>query len=592
MKTLLRVLGYMRSFWVSETGAYLCMLGINGIRLYSPQLIRRIVDVGISQNQQDVLLSSVLLLFLVTLGQGLLRFGETYLSESVSQGIAYTMRNEVYRKLQSLSFSYHDRSQAGQLLSRLTSDVERLRRITGRGFLSLIDALVLLIGTAIVLFRMQPLLAALSLMVMPLVLLVVRWFMDRMHTMWHERQDRVAILTSRLEQNLRGVSVVRGFAQEPAEIARFGAENDGIYDISMVLARLGSFTMPLIILLASASTVLILWVGGRMVIAGALTLGGLVAFNSYLLQLINPVRRLGFIATMLSESRASAERVFEILDARSDVEDVPGAIKLDGVRGAVTFERVHFAYFDGSPVLSNISFHVEPGQVVALLGPTGSGKSTITNLIPRFYDVTSGAVKIDGLDVRSVTKESLREHIGIVLQETMLFGSTIRENIAFGRPEATQEEIEAAAKAAAAHEFIVRMPKGYDTEVGERGVTLSGGQRQRVAIARALLLNPRILILDDATSSVDTETEQQIQAALATLMEGRTSFVIAQRVSTVRNADQILVIDHGRLVAQGRHRDLIRESGIYADIYYRQLRAEDLAPGEGQPELVLEGRAR
>ncbi|MBM3190218.1 MAG: ABC transporter ATP-binding protein, partial [Chloroflexi bacterium] len=480
MKTLLRVLGYMRSFWVSETGAYLCMLGINGIRLYSPQLIRRIVDVGISQNQQDVLLSSVLLLFLVTLGQGLLRFGETYLSESVSQGIAYTMRNEVYRKLQSLSFSYHDRSQAGQLLSRLTSDVERLRRITGRGFLSLIDALVLLIGTAIVLFRMQPLLAALSLMVMPLVLLVVRWFMDRMHTMWHERQDRVAILTSRLEQNLRGVSVVRGFAQEPAEIARFGAENDGIYDISMVLARLGSFTMPLIILLASASTVLILWVGGRMVIAGALTLGGLVAFNSYLLQLINPVRRLGQIATMLSESRASAERVFEILDARSDVEDVPGAIELDGVRGAVTFQRVHFAYFDGSPVLSDISFHVEPGQVVALLGPTGSGKSTITNLIPRFYDVASGAVKIDGLDVRSVTKESLREHIGIVLQETMLFGSTIRENIAFGRPEATQEEIEAAAKAAAAHEFIVRMPKGYDTEVGERGVTLSGGQRQRV----------------------------------------------------------------------------------------------------------------
>ncbi|MCD6518520.1 MAG: ABC transporter ATP-binding protein [Anaerolineae bacterium] len=575
MKAILRVLSYMRSFWLSEVVAYLCMLGINGIRLLVPQIIRRIVDQGIDAHRLDVLSTSVFLLLGTTAALGILRFGESYLTEKVSQGIAYVMRNQVYRKLQRLSFSYHDRAQGGQLLSRATSDVERLRRITGRGILRIVDATVLLIGTAVVLFRMQPLLAGLSLAVVPFVLIVVRRYMVRMHPLWHGRQDRIAVLTSRLEQNLLGMSVVRGFAQESAEIRRFDAENAKVYEISMKLARAGAFTMPFIVLLASAGTVLILWLGGRMVIAGVLTLGELIAFNSYLLQLINPIRRLGFIATLLGESRASAERVFEILDAKSEVEDAPDAVELGPIKGAVTFDHVSFSYFGRHKVLDDVSFHVEPGEVVALLGPTGSGKSTIINLIPRFYEVTEGAIYIDGIDIRTVTLESLRRQIGIVLQETVLFGSTIRENLTFGRPDATQEEIERAAKAAAAHDFIMNFPQGYDTPVGERGVTLSGGQRQRIAIARALLLDPRILILDDATSSVDTETEQEIQAALANLMKGRTSFIIAQRVSTVRNADRILIIDRGRLVAQGTHEELIRESGIYADIYYRQLRSEE-----------------
>ena len=583
MKAILRVIKYMRAYWLSEVLAYTCMLAINGIHLVRPLIIRRIVDQGIVANREDVLLASVLILFGVTVAQGLLRFGETYFTESVSQEIAYVMRNQVYRKLQALSFSYHDQTQAGQLLSRVTSDVERLRRITGRGFLRMFDAGVLLIGTAIILFGAQPRLAAVSLAVMPLILIVVRQFMERMHTKWHLRQDQVAEMTSYLEQNLQGVSVVRGFAQEPAENGRFMDHLHNIYDTSMFLTRVGSFTMPLIILLSSISTVLILWVGGRMVIAGALTLGGLVAFNSYLIQIINPMRRLGFIATMLGESRASAERVFEILDAKSEVEDAPDAVDIGEIEGRVDFRDVSFAYFDGTEVLSGISFGVEPGQVVALLGPTGSGKSTIINLIPRFYDVSQGSITIDGTDTRKVTAVSLRNQIGIVLQETMLFGSTIRENISFGRTDAAQEEIEGVARAAAAHDFIMDFPDGYDTEVGERGVTLSGGQRQRVAIARALLLDPRILILDDATSSVDTETEKEIQGALANLMEGRTSFVIAQRVSTVRNADMILVIDRGRLVAQGHHEELIRESGIYADIYYRQLRPEN---GQVQPEMA------
>jgi len=585
MRLYWRVLKYMREYWFPQAIAYLCMLAINGVLILSPQITRRIIDEGIGKQRLDVLAWMSLALVGVTILRGAFRFGEGYLSEWVSQGIAYRMRNQLYWKLHSLSFSYHDRAQTGQLLSRATSDVERLRELTGRGLLRLVDSIVLLISTTVVLLRMQPTLAALSLAVMPFVAIIMRHYMARQQPAFRERQNLMAVMTTRLEQNLLGVSVVRGFAQEPQEIARFAAVNDDIYDISMVTARRSSFTMPFIVLLASLGTVLILWVGGRMVVAGELTLGALVAFNSYVLQLVNPMRRLGFIITRLVEAHASAERVFEILDAESEVKNAPDAVELGPIRGEVTFDHVSFQYVGGSKVLEDVSFHVEPGQVVALLGPTGAGKSTITNLIPRFYDVTEGRVLIDGIDVRKVTLESLRRQIGIVLQETQLFGSTVRENITFGRPDATEEEMIAAAKAAAAHDFIMRFPKGYDTEVGERGITLSGGQRQRIAIARALLLNPRILILDDATSSVDTETEQQIQKALEALMEGRTSFIIAQRVSTVRNADLILVIDRGRLVAQGRHEDLIRESGIYADIYYRQLRQEDRVP-----QLALVGR--
>jgi len=584
MKAIRRVFSYMRRYWLTVVVAYVCMLAIAGVRLIRPQLIRTVVDVGIADNRPDVVAQSVILLLALTTGQGLLRFGERYLSEKVSQGVAYNMRNQVYRKLQSLSFSYHDRTQTGQLLSRATSDVERLRRTTGREVLGLVDSLVLLVGSAIMIFRMNVVLAALSLLLTPAIFYTARRFMQRIHPMWHARQDQVAVLTSRLEQNLRGLSVVRGFAQEPAETDRFDRQNDTIYQTSMTVARASAITWPLVFLMASVSTVTVLWFGGWLVIGDQLTLGELVAFNSYLVQLINPIRRLGFILTGLAESRASAERVFEILDAKSQVENAPDAKELGPIRGEVAFENVTFSYFDGSEVLSDISLHVDPGQVVALLGPTGSGKSTIINLVPRFYDATSGTIRIDGMPLRSATLESLRRQIGVVLQETMLFGSTIRDNITFGRPDATQEEIEAAAKAAAAHDFIMALPDGYDTEVGERGVTLSGGQRQRIAIARALLLDPRILILDDATSSVDTETEQRIQEALTMLMRDRTCFVIAQRVSTVRNADLILVLDQGKLVAQGRHSDLIRESGIYADIYYRQLRPED-----GRPQPVFDG---
>lgn len=580
MKTFWRLMRYVRLYWWQEILAYGCMLGITGVSLYMPQIIRRVVDEGIEQGNFQILGISVFLLLALTGFRGLLRFGQSYLSESVAQGVSYRLRNELYRKIESLSFSFHDRAQTGQLLSRATSDVERLRRLTGNGLLGLFNALVMIVGTTAILINMQPLLAVLSLATMPVITVLMRNFISKQHPMWRARQNTMAELTSRVEQNLYGMDVVRAFAQEEAEIERFDQVNDRIFDISMDLTRRGSRTMPLVVLLASASTVVILWVGGKMVIQGVLSLGALIAFNSYLLQLVGPMRRIGFLATMLGESHASAERVFEVLDAESEVKEAPNARDLGPIQGRVTFEHVTFGYFDGAPVLKDVSFDVQPGQVVALLGPTGSGKSTIINLIPRFYDVKEGSIKIDGIDIREVTLDSLRSQIGIVLQETRLFGSTIRENIAFGKPDATQEEIEEAAKAAAAHDFIMQFPNGYDTEVGERGLTLSGGQRQRIAIARALLLDPKILILDDATSSVDTETEQEIQQALKRLMKGRTSFVIAQRVSTVRDADLILVIDQGRIVAQGRHQDLIRESSIYADIYHRQLRKEDLQMAE------------
>jgi ATP-binding cassette subfamily B protein len=371
------------------------------------------------------------------------------------------------------------------------------------------------------------------------------------------------------------VRVVKAFARELYEAQRYTQANQNLFDLNLVVGRLMGAAMPLIFLIANLSLLAVYWIGGSQAIAGHLSVGRIVAFANYMMMAFFPMLMLGMIMAMISQAGASAERVFEILDARSEVIEKPDAIELPDVQGRVAFERVSFRYFGGGElVLKGVSFTAEPGQTVALLGATGSGKSTIINLIPRFYDVSEGRITVDGHDVRDVTIESLRSQIGIVLQEATLFTGTVRDNIAFGKPEATMEEIVAAAKAAEAHEFIVGFPDGYDTEVGERGVTLSGGQKQRIAIARALLLDPRILILDDSTSSVDFSTEERIQQALDELMKGRTSFVIAQRISTVLNADQILVLDKGRVVAHGTHEELMESSPIYAEIYYSQLYGE------------------
>jgi len=574
-KILWRCLSYLRHYWKLTIGAYLALLVIDVLALAIPQFIRWIVDSGIGQQDTTWLTQSVLALLGLTLVKGIITFFQGLWTETASQGVAYDLRNAIHRQLGMLSFAYHDRTETGQILSRAIQDVDRIRFLTGRAFLRLIDAAVLFVGTGALLIAMNPTLALLALCTMPILAYRAFWYGRRLRPLSLAIQQQLAVLTTRLEQNLRGARVVKAFTQEPAEIKRFERENEKWFDLSVQSSRLQSTNAPLFDLIANLGAVLIIWYGGLLVIQGQITLGMLVSFSTYLAQLILPVRRLGQIIPVLSIAAAAGERVFDILDAESEVRDAPDAMALPPVRGTVRFNHVSFSYFRRHHILSDISFEAKPGQVIALFGMTGSGKSTIINLIPRFYDPTEGRITVDDYDLRSVTLNSLRDQIGIVLQETMLFAATIRENISFGMPDATNEQIVEAARAAQAHDFIMETPKGYATLVGERGITLSGGQRQRVAIARALLKDPRILILDDATSSVDAETERLIQLALERLMRGRTSFVIAQRLSTLRLADMILVLEKGRIAARGTHDELLRTSGLYAEIYHHQLRRKD-----------------
>ncbi|MBN2469858.1 MAG: ABC transporter ATP-binding protein [Anaerolineae bacterium] len=571
--TLLRSIGYLRPYWRLTAGAYGVAVIINVLAIGIPQFIRWIVDEGIAGGQAALLGQAIFLLLGLTLFKGVLAYLEGRWTEVASQNVAYDLRNAIHEKLSALSFSYHDRAQTGQLLSRAIQDVERIRFLTGRATLRLFEGATLLVGTLVALVWMNPRLALLSLASMPLLVYVAFRFGRIYRPLSVKIQQQLAVLTTALEQNLRGTRVVKAFAQEDAEIARFAQQNEHWFSLTAWASRIQALNLPLIDFLANLSTVVIIWYGGSLVIQDALSLGELVAFTTYLAQLIQPVRRLGMIIPALAMAAAAGERIFEILDAESEVQDAPDAIALPPVKGHVRFQEVSFAYFGRRRVLDSLTFEALPGQMIALLGATGSGKSTIINLIPRFYDATAGCITIDGHDIRQVTLASLRDQIGIVLQETTLFADTIRENITFGCPEASEAEIVAAAQAAQIHDFIRSTPDGYDTRVGERGITLSGGQKQRIAIARALLKDPRILLLDDATSSVDVETEHLIQLALKHLMQDRTSFVIAQRLSTVRSADLILVLEKGRIAARGTHETLLRESGIYADIYYHQLRA-------------------
>lgn len=585
-KTILRIFGYLRPHWKLALGGYVLVFVINALTMVNPQIIQRIVDRGIGNQELDVLSWMVVLLLGLTVLQGILSYFQGKWIEQASQNVAYDLRNQIYKKVTSLSFSYHDRNEAGQLLSRVMQDVERLRFLNGRATMRLVEGAIMLIVTVIIVTVMNPRLALLSLLSMPVLLVQATRYSAKMRPVWRALRDRISEMTSWVEQNLRGARIVKGFAQESAEIERFKAQNDTWFAMASESARVRAINDPLVVLITNIVTIFIIWYGGRLVVQGGLTIGALVAFNTYMVQLAGPVRTLGRMIPFLTEAAASGERIFEILDTESEVKESPNAIELPPIEGHIRFEKVTFAYFGRRTVLDRIDLEAQSGEIIALLGTTGSGKSTIINLIPRFYDVAGGRVTVDGYDIRDVTLNSLRDQIGIVLQETTLFAASVRENIAFGRPGANEEEVIEAAKAAQAHDFIMEMPDGYATRVGERGSTLSGGQKQRIAIARALLKDPRILILDDAMSSVDTETERLIQKALERLMQGRTSFVIAQRLSTVRMADQILVLDKGRVVARGTHDELLRTSGLYGEIYERQLR-----PREVQELLVLRQQA-
>ena len=577
MRQLARTLSYLKRYWLWATGAFFGLLIGNGTRLAIPRLTQTIIDDGITAGQTRVIIGASFGIVGLAIAGSVFTFLQGVLAARTAQGVAYDLRNELYRKIQSLSFSYHDRAQTGQLLTRATSDVEMVHRFVGMGVIQFVSAVLMMIGSIVLLVVTDWQLALIMLVLVPLTFGVFGFFASRARPLFTRIQQRVAGLNTVLQENLAGVRVVKAFAREPYEARRYGQANRRLFDLNLVVGRLFALGIPLIFLLSNLAQMAVYWIGGTQVIADQISVGKVVAFTNYMMMAFFPMLMLGMIMTMISQAGASAERVFEILDAESEVVEKADAVALGDIEGRVTFEQVCFRYFgSGELVLKNVSFVAEPGETIALLGATGSGKSTVINLIPRFYDVTTGRVKIDDRDVRDVTLESLRQQIGIVLQETTLFAGTIRENIAFGRPEASSEDVIDAAKAAEAHDFITSFPEGYDTPVGERGVTLSGGQKQRIAIARALLLDPRILILDDATSNVDYETELRIQRALETLMAGRTSFVIAQRIATVLNADQILVLDDGEIMARGRHATLLRESPIYAEIYYSQLEGQSV----------------
>ena len=610
MQSLPRAIRYLPRYRREAALAYGAMLVATLAQLAVPQLVQNILDsvtrgliasgvlglpaqvqalaaqrLGLSLEQltqnrdgaQSALLSAGGLIVAFALVRGAFAFTQAYMGERVSQSVAFDLRNELFAKIQRLSFSYHDRHRTGQLMVRATDDVEKVRTFIGQGLLMALQSLVLMTGTLIILSLTNLRLMLIILPILPLAFALFMVFGGIARPMFEMVQRKLSAMNGVLQENVAGIKVVKAFNRERQQQERFGRAADDYMGQMLRVMRLMTFLMPTIFLLANLGQAVVLYFGGQQIIAGTLTLGEWQKFSLYLVFVFIPVGQLGFIITQMSQAAASAGRIFEILDARSEVADQPGSRPLPSVHGQVEFKEVSFRYFGGeTPVLDGVSFTAQAGQTVALLGMTGSGKSTVINLIPRFYDPSEGQVLIDGQDIRQVRLESLRAQIGIVLQETTLFSGTIRDNIAFGRSDASMEQVIAAAQAAAAHDFIREFPQGYETQVGERGTTLSGGQKQRLAIARALLLDPRILILDDSTSSVDLQTEYQIQQALDRLMVGRTSFVIAQRISTVLNADQILVLDKGRIAASGNHEQLLDSCEIYAEIYSSQL-VEDAA---------------
>ena len=576
MSDLGRALRYLRPYWRPALGAFISLLLVTVSNLVNPQLLRQVIDQGITPRNLSAIIYVSLGLLAIALVRGIFSFTQGYWSEKASQGAAFDMRNRIFTQVENLSFSYFDKAQTGQLMTRVTNDVDQVRNFTGSSLLQLVNAIVMLVGSAVILLLTNWKLALIALAIVPAILLVFIFFLRKIGPRFRIVQQKLGNLNTILQENLAGVRVVKAFGRESYELGRYRTSNQDLLEENLTVVRGTTLTFPLIFFIANLGTFGVIWSGGNQVIDGTLSVGELIAFNSYLSFLLMPVFILGNTLSSITQSAASAKRVFEVIDAPIEVSDRPDAIELPRLRGQVEFQTVSFSYAGSSvSTLENISFLARPGQTVAIMGRTGSGKSTVINLIPRFYDVSLGKVLLDGHDVREVKLASLRSQIGIVLQETTLFSGTIRENVAYGRPDATPAEIEAAAQAAQAHAFITSFPQGYDTIVGERGVNLSGGQKQRIAIARALLLDPALLILDDSTSAVDAETEYQIQQALAGLMKGRTAFIIAQRISTVRNADLVLLIDGGHLVGQGTHQELMITTPLYCELIESQLVKDD-----------------
>ena len=587
MRYLFRLIRYVRPYRAQFSVAWLCVVLASAFVMVSPLLIRFAIDLGLDPQRdasgkligldgsKALVVFAALGVVAFSIGRGLAAFGMQFLGESLGQKVAYDIRNEIYNNLQRLSYSYHDNVQTGQIMSRVTQDVESIRMFINMGLLRLSQIGLILLIALVGMFIINWELALVSMAMVPILIWRSFVMAKKVRPVWVEIQQNVAVMTQVAEEGLSGIRVVKAFSREPFEGEKFAKAAREQADLSFLSARINAQHQPLMQSVGAMQIALTVAFGSFLIANGDLSAADLLLFTLWLNLLQMPLRMIGFAVTLFSRCIASCERIFELIDAQSAVQESPDARMLDGVKGHVRFEGVSFGYNNLSAVVSNVDIDAKPGQVIALLGPTGSGKSTVVNLIPRFYDVTGGRITIDGNDVRDLTLDSLRKTIGIVQQDVFLFIGTIRENIAYGRPEATQEEVEQAAKAARIHDFIVSLPYGYDEWVGERGVTLSGGQKQRIAIARTLLMDPKILIFDDSTSSVDSQTELLIQQALNELMEGRTTFVIAQRLRTVMRADEIIVLQDGRVVQRGRHAELLEQEGLYRRIFDLELRDQE-----------------
>ncbi|MCC6499019.1 MAG: ABC transporter ATP-binding protein [Anaerolineales bacterium] len=572
MKHLLRIRIFLKPYMRQILLTLLMLFIITALNLIVPRIIQTVVDDGLTRRDLRAIVNSALLLLGLGLGSAFLSLINRYTTEWIAARVGYDLRNRMYDHIQHLTFTYHDHTQSGQLISRCIEDVRSIEKFAGSAVADLVKFVLLSIGVIYLMAISNPTLAFIALLPMIPLIFMTSTFGTKVGKLFFVVDQATGDVSNRLQENVVGVQVVRAFAREEYEIKRFTSANQAVFKSWVHVIDEWSKIMPTTAWLTSISVILILWFGGQMVMDGTLTIGAIVAFNAYILMMAEPAQQLTGLVNAGGEAAAGAQRVLEVLDIEPAIRSAPNAAKLESLRGEVEFRDVRLNYKDEKTAsLNGISVKVESNQIVALIGPTGSGKTSFVNLIPRFYDATDGAVLVDGVDVREMDLVTLRKQIGIVLQTSLLFSDSIKANIAYGRPDATMDEVVAAAKAAQAHEFITGFTNGYDTIVGERGVTLSGGQRQRVAIARALLMNPRILILDDSTSSVDTQTEKLIQTALDTLMEGRTTFVIAHRLSTVRRADLILVLDKGQIAERGTHKELLARGGLYKEIHDLQL---------------------
>lgn len=590
MKHLLRLLPYTRRYKWQVLLGWLCVIASAASVMFSPLVVRYAVDIGLRPEYVDgtlvlkgnttLLITASLLIVALAIARGLTQFGMTFTGESLGQKISYDIRNYIYDHMQRLSYAYHDQVETGQIMSRATQDVENVRMFYAQALFRTFYIILMIAIGLVGMIYVNGLLALVSMITMPFVIWRSIVFHQRVRPLWLAIQQSQAELTQVADEGLNGIRVVKAFSQEPFEAEKFRAVAQKQADLNLKQAMQMAMNAPMLQGLGMAQIALTTGVGALLIIRGTISAGDLIAFALWLTTLQLPLRTIGMMVNAIARCVSSAERVFELMDAQSAVKDAPNARVLKDVRGHVRLDHVSFGYDGADSVLSDVSIDAEPGRVIALLGPAGSGKSTLVNLLPRFYDVTAGSITIDGNDLRDVTVESLRSNIGIVQQDVFLFIGTIRNNIAYGRPGATQDDIERAAKAARIHDFIMSLPAGYDEWVGERGVTLSGGQKQRIAIARTLLLDPRILIFDDSTASVDSQTEYLILQALQELMQGRTTFVIAQRLRTVMRADEIVVLDRGRVVQRGPHAQLVQQEGLYKQIFDLELKDQEEALGE------------